>query len=204
MQTETSAKQTLADFKDKLAQLEIQKVNLENERDILAFDATVGEPKAKQKLEKIIEQLMAHYQRMSVVHGAIRTAELRLLEAQGHTKQQIEQANAEKALKLARELWEAAKAAHHSFDAAFVALADLRATVTELNKLGCNTVNLNLVDANLRRSLITASMAGGPSLALGHTPPAERHSVFELGANWSRAVEGWANQRLESKQKSAA
>jgi hypothetical protein len=204
MQTEAEARQVLADFKDKAAQLEAEKVQLEEERDLLAYDATVGEPKAKQKLDRVIEQLLAHHQRMSVVHGAIRAAELKLLEAQDHSKKQIEQANAEKALKLARELWEAAKAAHHSFDAAFVALADLRAVVTEVNKVGCATVSVNLVDANLRRAIVTASMAGGPSLALGHTPPNERHSVFELGANWSRAVEGWANQRLEPKQKNAA
>jgi hypothetical protein len=136
MQTEIEAKDTLALFKDKLAQLEIQKIHLEEERDQLAYDATVGEPKAKAKLDKIIEQLIAHHQRMSVVHGAIRTAELKLLEAQGHTKQQIEQANAKKAMKLARELWDAAVAAHRSFDTAFTALGDLRATVTEVNKLG--------------------------------------------------------------------
>jgi hypothetical protein len=204
MQTETEAKDTLALFKDKLAQLEIQRVHLEEERDQLAYDATIGEPKAKAKLDRVVEQLLSHHQKMAVAAGAIRAAEVKLLEAQGHSKKQIEQANAKKAMKLARELWDAAVAARRSFDTAFTALGDLRAVVTEVNQLGCNTVNLNLVDANLRRALITASMMGGPSLALGHTAPDQRHSVSELGAGWSRAVEGWANQRLEPKQRDAA
>ena len=56
------AKQTVADLRDQLAALELRKVELEDQRDALAFDAYTGDATAKAQLAKITKTLIEHEQ----------------------------------------------------------------------------------------------------------------------------------------------
>jgi hypothetical protein len=194
MQTEQEAKQVVANLRDKLAALENHRTDIETERDEISYTAIVlGDDKAKQRLAKISRTLIEHDCEIAAMSAAVRTAEGKVLEAQGVAKAEIERLNGEKALKLGRELLDCAKAADAGFAAGFIALSELRDTVQSLNRLGCGP-NLGLVDANLKRSLISQSMGSG--YALGHIPPGSRHTISELGSMWSATVQAFAADRL--------
>jgi hypothetical protein len=191
-------KQTLADLKDRAAALEHRRVDLEAERDSHSYDALVmGDANAKAKLARTTKLLIEHDQEIAVMAAAIRTAEAKVLEAEGVAKAEIDRRNGEKALKLGKELLDAAKAADAGFAAGFIALSELRDAVQSLNRLGCGP-NLALVDANLKRSLIAQSMGSG--YALGHVPPDARHTVGELGGMWCATVTAWASHRFNTDQ----
>jgi hypothetical protein len=193
MQTEQQAKQVVADLRDKLAALENHRTDIEAERDRISYDAIVmTDAAAKTRLAKITRDLIQHDCEIAAMSAAVRTAEAKVLEAQGVAKAEIERLNGKQALKLGRELLDCAKAADAGFAAGFIALSELRDTVQALNRLGCGP-NLGLVDANLKRSLISQSMGSG--YALGHIPPGSRHTITELGTLWGVTVQAFAADR---------
>ena len=122
--------------------------------------------------------------------------------ARGITRAEIARRNGEAAMKHGRNLADAAKAADQGLRQAFAAFDDIRATVIELNKLGCNHPSLNLVDVDLRRALINASMGSG--YALGHLAPGERHTIGELGMGWAAGISTWAQRQLDEPASEAA
>jgi hypothetical protein len=194
MQTEQQAKQVVADLRDKLAALENHRTDIETERDEISYTAIVlGDDKAKQRLAKISNDLIRHDCEIGALSAALRGAEAKVLEAAGVAKAEIDKRNAEAALKLGKQLLDCAKAADAGFRAGFIALSELRDTVQQLNRLGCGP-NLGLVDANLKRSIISQSMGSG--YALGHIPPGSRHTISELGSMWSATVQAFAADRL--------
>jgi hypothetical protein len=138
--------------------------------------------------------LIEHDQELASMHAAIRTAEAKVLEAQGVAQDEQNRRNAERATVLARELFDASIAADRSLKAAFIAMSEMRSVVTQLNGLGVRHPTLRLVDVNLRRALIAASIGSG--YALGHLSPGERHTIVELGQGWANGVQAWAEQRL--------
>jgi hypothetical protein len=128
----------------------------------------------------------------------VREGEQRVLIAQGHTKAQIEKANAQAALKLGRVIMDALAVADKSLSAAFGALHEAARGVDELGKLGCPPSSA-LFSVNIRRAV--ASVSQGTRFAVGqHMSPSERISLTELSDVWRRNIESWAAQRLEKKE----
>jgi hypothetical protein len=200
MQTESEkrARQQLADLKDKVAAAELRKVELSDQRDALAFNAHTGDATANKALAKITKELIEHEQHVLSLQAAVREGEQRVLIAQGHTKAQIEKANAEAALKLGRVVMDALALADKGLRDAFAALHDAARGVDELGKLGCPPSSA-LFSVNVRRAVASASQ--GTRFMVGqHLSPSERISLTELSDGWRKAIEHWAAQRLEKKE----
>src|SRR6516225_8486452 len=109
MQTEQQAKQVVADLRDKLAALENHRTDIEAERDRISYDAIVTtDAAAKIRLAKITRDLIQHDCEIAAMSAAVRTAEAKVLEAQGVAKAEIDKRNAEAALKLGKQLLDCA------------------------------------------------------------------------------------------------
>ena len=202
MTTIGQAKQVVADLRDKLAALEDRKLNLEAERDMIAFDAHTGDNKARTKLTKVNHELIEIDTEIASVHAAIRTAEARVLEAQGIAREEIERGSAEAALKLGRATMDAMRVADASLRSAFDALTDAADAVNELHRLGCPP-SPALFAVNVKRAIIAA--AQGSRFPIGdHMSPADRISLTELADVWGKNIESWAAQRLTAKPAKAA
>jgi hypothetical protein len=83
---------------------------------------------------------------------------------------------------------------------AFAGMSEMRTVMADLNKIGCGP-NLALVDSNLKRALVSASLGSG--YALGHTPPDQRHTISDLGTTWAKHAQSWAEQRLDPAKQAA-
>ncbi len=200
--TTGQAKQVVADLRDKLAALEDRKLDLEAERDMIAFDAHTGNDKARAKLTKINGELVAINTEIAGVHAAIREGEARVLQAQGIAREEIARQNAEAALKRGRAAMDAMRVADQSLRSAFGALTNAADAVNELHRLGCPP-SPALFAVNVKRAIIAA--AQGSRFPIGdHMSPAARTSLTELADGWSKSIENWASQRLAAKQAKAA
>jgi hypothetical protein len=204
MQTkmETEARQIVADLRDKLAAAELHKVELEDQRDACAFNAHTGDGTAKSHLAKITKTLLEHDQQVLSLQAAIAEGERRVITAQGIAQDEQNRKNATAGLKLARVLRDDGAAAHKALRDAFTYFDNMRRTVTELNKLGFKHPSLGLVDVNLRRALVSASIGSG--YALGMLPPTQRHTVADLGNGWAEGIQKAAELKLGEPEKAEA
>src|SRR5262249_17839786 len=77
------ARQVVADLVAKRDELDVHKAKLEHAREELAFDAHTGDDKAHSKLTKLNRELIELDAELASFTAAIRTAEHRVLQAQG-------------------------------------------------------------------------------------------------------------------------
>jgi hypothetical protein len=191
--TVANARQTVVALQAKRDALETRKLMAEAERDSCAYDAYTGDAKAKAKLAEVNREIVGIDAELASLAAAIRTAEAKVIEAQGVEQAAAEKRKAERALELDTQASALAATLDETAHQLFEHFAAFRAVMVELHRLGA-VPNTELVDSACRRALTAA--ASGSRLQIGHLPPNERHTFSELATRWSEGISAFTAQRL--------
>src|SRR5262245_4373362 len=175
--TVEQARKTVTELSAKRDETETKKLGLEAVRDACAYAAHTGDKKARAKLTETLSELVKLDGELASFDAAIRTANLKVNEALGFERATVEREHAEQARKIARHILDAGKSADVALKQAFAALHEIREAGFTLSRIGYGP-NGTLIESNLRRAIVTASL--GTRFSLGALAPSEQHSVVEL------------------------
>jgi hypothetical protein len=199
MDTVEHARKIVAELEPKLAAASDRAAALATERRRLAYDAGVGDPKAKAKLEKLTGESAIAAVDLENCHAALIEARHRLASAEHAAALAERKANAERLSGQAKELASrieargpALSAALASFGEQYSALTgDLRAA----RDLGCELAPSRLVELAFAESVSSTLRSAG--IVLGDTvPPDRRRTPEALTAGYASRATTWADSIL--------
>src|SRR5262249_6439465 len=114
--TVATSQATLASLRTKLAELENRKALLSDEIASISFEVHVGGDAAvRKKFDDLVREGLALDAEAAGLAAAIKTGEQRVIEAQAAEHAEIERQKAEAALKLGRDMADAAQIADRNF-----------------------------------------------------------------------------------------
>jgi hypothetical protein len=199
MNTVEQARQIVAELQSKLAAASDRATNLATERRRLAYDASVGDAKAKARLEKLTSESAT----VAIEHEnatiAAHEARHRLASAEHAAAAAEQRAAAEKLRGEVRALAEKVEARGPAIAAALATFcseyAALDSDLSALRLLGANVPG-RLVGISFET--VVSHMCRGVGLHVGDlVEPARRHSPEFLTAGYASGARTWAEGALE-------
>jgi hypothetical protein len=184
-------KQTLARLEAKLAEVSGHAIELQTERRRLAFDANVGDQKARKALDAANAASATADLEIENVKSAIQEGQRRLAAAEREAEMKRLGANAEAAIAIAEEMPKRGK----RIDEAFALIAEeskaLGDDITKLNQLGCGSPRAEQLGV-LGQLAVNSSLMFTP-LRLRHLAPNERRDFVGFLGQWRDGVKRWAS-----------
>jgi hypothetical protein len=185
-----SARDTLAQLKDKLAESDRRSIDLESEARQISLAAMTGDAAARKRLDKLNGERATHELESRNVRAAIRAQEAAVVEAERAEEATRLAEGADRALALGERLVERAR----KIDEAFGLIAEesnaFMADITALNQIG-------LRNPRADQFTVLGSMAANAALMftplkIQHLAPKDRRTFEELASGWRDTVARWA------------
>jgi hypothetical protein len=196
MDTVEKARTVVADLKIKLAAVGDKATALAVERRRLAYDASVGDAKAKSRLEKLTGESAVVAIENENAHAALIEARSRLDSAEHAAALAEKKAAAERLQKEVKELADRVAARGPSMSNAlagfFSEYVALQADTAALRGLGANLVPARTIELAFETLLAHTCRAVG--IKIGDlVEPARRHSVETLVESYATRARTWAD-----------
>jgi len=191
-----TAERTLADLQTKRGVLVAHGVELEEQRQQIAFAAHTGDQQARKRLDGINRDTVVHGSELQSIDAAISEANTRLQAARRAEGIAADQARALELRKVLAEFAAHGRRLDETLAVLVAEAAEFNQTLMRVHSLGCESPTSELVHVNSTLALFTALMLTPWRRDFRHLSPGQKRTFTELVAGWSQVIERGIKQRL--------
>jgi len=191
-----TAERTLADLQTKRGVLVAHGLELEEQRQQIAFAAHTGDQQARKRLDGINRDTVVHGSELASIDAAISEANTRL---QAARRAEGIAADRQRACELRTVLEEFVECGRKLDGAMAVLVAEsteFHQALMRMHSLGCESPTSELVRVNSTSALFTALMRTPWQREFRHLAPGQKRTFAELVAGWSQVIERGIKQKL--------